>query len=75
MKDHQRSDIYRIKVKGYMDSSWSEWFDGWTIANETNGTTFLTGIVVDQPALYGLIAKVRDLGLPLLLVERVEIEE
>ncbi len=72
MKDRQRSDVYRIKVKGHVDSSWSEWFDGLTITKEANGATALTGIVADQPALYGLIAKVRDLGLPLLLVERVE---
>jgi hypothetical protein len=74
MEDRKRSDIYRIRVKGHLDSSWSEWFEGLTIANEVNGTTALTGTVADQAALHGLIAKVRDLGLPLLLVERVEIE-
>ncbi len=72
MKDQERGEVYRIKIQGHVDSSWSEWFDGCTIANEENGITSLTGIVADQPALYGLIVKVRDLGLPLLLVERVE---
>jgi hypothetical protein len=75
MKDHRRSDVYRIKVEGHLDSSWSEWFDGLTIINEANETTTLTGIVTDQPALHGLLAKVRDLGLPLLLVECMEIEK
>lgn len=75
MENRERSDVYRIKVKGHLDSSWSEWFDGWIITDGTNETTILTGIVTDQPALHGLIAKVRDLGLPLLLVEYVTTEE
>ena len=64
-----------IKIKGHLGSSWSEWFEGLTIANESNGTTVLTGIIADQPALHGLLAKVRDLGLPLLLVECVVDQE
>ncbi len=75
MKDRKHSAIYRIKIKGHLDSSWSEWFGGLTITNESNDTTVLTGVVADQPALHGLLAKVRDMGLPLLLVEYVEIEE
>jgi hypothetical protein len=75
MKDCQPGDVYRIKIKGHLDSSWSEWFDGLTLTNGANETTVLTGTVVDQPALHGLIARIRDLGLPLLLVERVESEE
>jgi hypothetical protein len=67
--------VYRIKVKGHLDGSWSEWFDGLTVTNEANGITALTGVVTDQPALHGLIARVRDMGLPLLLVERVKIEK
>jgi hypothetical protein len=74
MKD-KPGDIYRIRIQGHLDSSWSEWFDGLAITNSANETTVLTGTVADQPALYGLLAKVRDLGLPLLLVECVEIEE
>ena len=73
MQDCKYGDVYRIKVKGHLDSSWSEWFEGLAVTNEENETTALTGTVVDQAALHGLIAKVRDMGLPLLLVERVEI--
>lgn len=75
MKDRKPSDVYRIKIKGHLDSSWSEWFEGLTIASESNETTVLTGVVADQPALHGLLAKVRDLGLPLLLVECMTPEE
>jgi len=73
MQDCKYGDVYRIKVKGHLDSSWSEWFEGLAVTNEENETTALTGTVADQAALHGLIAKVRDMGLPLLLVERVEI--
>jgi hypothetical protein len=75
MKGRKHGDVYRIEVKGHLDSSWSEWFDGLSISNEANGTTALTGVVVDQAALHGLIARVRDLGLPLLLVECVTAEK
>ncbi len=71
----KHGDVYRIKVKGHLDSSWSEWFEGLALTNEANGSTTLTGIVSDQAALHGLIAKVRDMGLSLLLVEYVEMEE
>ncbi len=59
---------YSIRVKGHLDSTWSEWFDGLTIANVADGETVLTGEIVDQAALHGLLNKVRDLGLPLLAV-------
>ena len=75
MKDRKPGDVYRIKIQGHLDSSWSEWFEGLIITNGANETTVLTGVVADQPALHGLIAKVRDLGLPLLLVECVGIGE
>ncbi len=73
MQDRKYGDVYRIKVKGHLDGSWSEWFEGLAVTNEENETTALTGSIVDQAALHGLIAKVRDMGLPLLSVERVEI--
>ena len=66
------NQTYRIRVRGSLDSSWSEWFDGLDVVNEDQETTVLTGVVVDQAALHGLIVKVRDLGLPLLTVECVE---
>jgi hypothetical protein len=64
--------IYRIRVQGHLNGSWSEWFGGLTIATEEGGVTLLTGPVVDQPALYGLLVKIRDLGLELISVNRIE---
>ncbi len=61
-------DIYQIRVKGHLDSHWSAWFDGMTITNQPDGKTVLTGPLVDQAALHGLLIKIRDLGLPLLAV-------
>ena len=63
---------YEIKVKGRLEPRWSEWFDGFALAQPADDETMLTGLVTDQPALHGLLAKVRDLGLPLLSVIRVE---
>ena len=63
--------IYEIRVKGVLDSRWSEWFDGMTLSNDDiSGETTLCGAVADQATLHGLLAKVRDLGLPLLSVCR-----
>jgi hypothetical protein len=59
---------YQIQVGGHLDPSWSAWFDGWTIAHNPDGTTTLRGVAIDQAALYGQIARVRDLGLTLLAV-------
>ncbi|MCO6450769.1 MAG: hypothetical protein J5I90_08270 [Caldilineales bacterium] len=58
-------DIYQIRLKGHLDERWTDWFDGLTITQEANGDTLLTGPVIDQAALHGLLRKVRDLGLPL----------
>src|SRR5579864_724837 len=63
--------MYRITVRGVLGPDWADWFDGLTVRAETSGETTLTGAVVDQAALHGLLAKVRDLGLPLLAVARV----
>jgi hypothetical protein len=63
--------VYQVQVKGVIDSRWSDWFDGLTICPHADGTTLLTGPVRDQSALHGLLAKIRDLGLPLLSVKRV----
>ena len=59
---------YEIRVKGHLDGPWSEWFDGLAIANVEDGDTILSGEIVDQAALHGMLAKVRDLGLPLIAV-------
>jgi hypothetical protein len=64
--------VYQIKIQGHLGCQWSDWFDGLTIALEEDGYTVLTGSVVDQAALYGLLNKVRDLGAPLVSVMRVE---
>jgi hypothetical protein len=63
--------IYQIKVKGHLDSSWSTWFEEMSLACEEGAVTRLTGYMPDQPALYGLIIKIRDLGLTLISVNRL----
>ena len=62
---------YRIRVKGYLDPKWADWFYGLTFGSQAHGETVLTGPVTDQAALHGLLNKIRDLALPLLLVERL----
>lgn len=62
---------YRIIVRGHLRPNWSEWFEHLTITHQPDGTTSLTGPVVDQAALYGLINKMRDMGLILLSVEAI----
>jgi hypothetical protein len=64
--------VYQIRIKGHLGREWTDWFGGLTITLEDNGDTLLTGSVVDQAALHGLLRKVRDLGVPLLSVSRVE---
>jgi hypothetical protein len=63
--------LYEIRVKGHLDGRWSEWFDGLVIANVENGDALLSGEIVDQSALHGVLIKVRDLGLPLVAVNRI----
>ena len=64
--------LYEIRIKGHLDDRWADWFEGLTITLADNGDTLLSGPVVDQAALHGLLRKVRDLGIPLLSVNRVE---
>lgn len=64
-------DIYRIQVQGYLDDRWSDWLGGFEIERQADGTTVLTGPVVDQAALHGVIARIRDLALPLVSVDRI----
>jgi len=74
-REPDRRALYQIEVKGNLDQKWSDWFDGLTITPQANDATTLTGPVANQAALHGLLAKVRDLGLPLLLVKRMEGKE
>ncbi len=71
-EDHDGPGFYEIRIKGHLDDRWGDWFEGLTITLEENGDTRLTGPVVDQAALHGLLKKVRDLGLPLVSVNRIE---
>jgi hypothetical protein len=64
--------VYQIRIKGHLGRQWTDWFEGLTITLEDNGETLLTGPVVDDAALHGLLKKVRDLGMPLLSVNRIE---
>jgi hypothetical protein len=69
---HQEPRLYEIRLKGHLDDRWAAWFGDLTITREDNGETCLTGPVVDQAALHGLLRKVRDLGMPLVSVMHVE---
>ena len=70
--DPSQPMIYQIRLEGQLGPQWTAWFEGLTLTLADNGATLLTGPVVDQAALHGLLRKVRDLGLPLLAVTRVE---
>lgn len=71
-REFDREDVYDIKVKGVLDQQWRDWFDGFSITPQADDQTLLSGRVADQAALHGVLAKIRDLGLPLLLVRRIE---
>ncbi len=60
--------VYQIRIKGHLGREWADWFEGLTLTALDNGETLLTGAVVDQAALHGVLRKVRDVGLPLLSV-------
>ena len=64
--------VYQIRIKGHLGREWTNWFGGLTITLEDNGETLLTGPVVDQAALHGVLRKVRDVGMPLLSVNHVK---
>jgi hypothetical protein len=64
--------VYQIRLKGHLGRQWTDWFEGLTITLEDNGETLLTGPVADQAALFGLLRKVRDLGMPLLSVNHLK---
>jgi hypothetical protein len=70
--DPDQPTVYHIRIKGHLGDQWTDWFGGLSITLENNGETLLTGPVVDQAALHGLLRQVRDVGMPLLSVSRVE---
>jgi hypothetical protein len=65
------SDIYEIRLQGHLDGNWSDWLDNVTTDHCVDGTTLLVGAIADQAALHSLLNKIRDLGIPLILVKRV----
>jgi hypothetical protein len=67
-------EVYVIRLQGHLDDSWADWFDGLTFTHESDGTTTLTGEILDQAALHGVLKKIRDLGLPLLSVNHLELD-
>src|SRR5438128_12096405 len=67
--------VYQIRIKGHLGRDWTDWFGGLTITLEDNGETLLTGPVIDQAALHGVLKKVRDVGMPLLSVIEVQFNE
>jgi hypothetical protein len=69
--DADQPVVYQIRIKGYLSRHWADWFEGLTITLNDDGDTLLTGPVIDQAALHGYLRKVRDLGMPLLSVNRV----
>ena len=69
--DPSQPMVYQIRIKGHLGRQWTDWFEGLAITLEDNGDTLLTGPVVDQAALHGLLKKVRDVGMPLLSVIRI----
>ena len=70
--DPSQPMIYQIRIKGHLGSQWTDWFEGLTITREDNGDTLLTGPVVDQAALHGLLKKIRDLGMTLISIQTID---
>ncbi len=67
----QKGDYYEIRIEGQLSPTWSDWFDGLALTNQENGQSVLCGPVRDQAALHGILARIRDLNLKLLLVRKV----
>ena len=65
------SDAYELRVQGHLDDRWSDWLAGLAVRRQADGTTVLAGSIVDQAGLHGVITRIRDLGLPLLSVQRI----
>ena len=81
MSNEQKSEhdldeptVYQIRIQGHLSQRWTDWFAGLTITLEEDGNTLLSGPVVDQSALHGILKKIRDLGMPLLSVNSVDLD-
>jgi hypothetical protein len=70
--DPREAGPYEIRLTGHLDARWRAWFDGLTVSHEADGTTVISGSIVDQAALHGLLQRVRDLGVPLVSVRQVD---
>jgi hypothetical protein len=70
--DRPEAGRYEIRLAGHLDAHWAAWFDGLTVSQESDGTTVISGPIADQAALHGVLQRVRDLGLPLVSVVRIE---
>jgi hypothetical protein len=73
--DSAQPTVYQIRIKGHLNCQWTDWFEGLTITLEEDGDMLLTGPLLDQAALHGLLKKVRDLGMPLVSVNPVQRDE
>ena len=73
--DRPDAGRYEIRLAGHLDAHWAAWFDGMTVRHESDGITVISGPIADQAALHGVLHRVRDLGLPLVSVTRMEPEE
>ena len=70
--DPDQPTVYRIRIQGHLSQRWTDWFEGLNITLEEEGNTLLSGLVVDQSALHGILKKIRNLGMPLLSVNSVD---
>ena len=73
--DSSQPKVYQIRVKDHLSGEWTDWFEGLTITLEDNGDTLLTGPVIDQAALYRVLKKVRNLGMSLVSLNPIELDE
>ncbi|HJQ87943.1 MAG TPA: hypothetical protein VJ820_10860 [Propionibacteriaceae bacterium] len=73
--NHNGAGWYEIRLKGHLDSRWAAWFDGLSLTHDSDGTTVISGPVLDQAALHGLLQKVRDVGIPLVSVAQIDPDE
>ncbi len=73
--NYSEPGFYELRIKGHLDDQWAAWFEGMTLKLQDNGDTLLTGRVIDQAALHGLLRKVRDLGMPLISLTGTEVSD